>query len=60
MRVRPELSRKNPLYISKHEFYTDKRHMIEFNKRKSAVDIGDVHNAELFIMVDDVENQMHE
>jgi hypothetical protein len=34
--------------------------MIEFNKRKSAVDIGDIHNAELFIMVDDVENQMHD
>ena len=45
---------------SKHEFYTEKRGMIEFNKRKSAVDIGDVHNAELFIMVDDVVNQMHD
>ena len=45
---------------SNHEFYLEKRHMTEFNKRKSNVDIGDVHNAELYIYVDDVVNQMHD
>lgn len=45
---------------SNHEFYLEKRHMTEFNKRKSMVDIGDIHNAELYIYVDEVINQMHD
>lgn len=43
---------------SKHQFYGEKRHMKELNKRKSSVDIGDVHNADLFIYSDTVEHQM--
>ena len=43
---------------SNHEFYTDKRHMEEFNKRSSTVTVGDVHNADLYIYVDDVINQL--
>jgi len=45
---------------SNHEFYLEKRHMTEFNKRESKVDIGDIHNATLYIYVDDVENQRHD
>ena len=44
---------------SNHEFYVDKRHMDEFNKRSSTVTVGDVHNADLFIYVDDTVHQMN-
>lgn len=43
---------------SNHEFYTDMRHMKEFNKRGSNVRVGDVENADLFIYLDDVAHQL--
>ena len=45
---------------SNHEFYPEKRHMWELNRRNSKVDIGDIKNAELYIYADDVVNQMHD
>ena len=45
---------------SNHEFYLEKRHMQEFNKRSSDVTVGDIENATLYIYVDDVENQRHD
>ena len=45
---------------SNHEFYPEKRHMKELSRRNSKVDLGDVHNAELYIYYDEVENQLHD
>ena len=60
-KIKPELSKKNPHYISKHRFYELRNYCLQYYEWKAALRNADGYNCKSrFIVVDPNEDMMKE